>query len=184
MTDSEMLLLLKRNPEIGMNMLINEYSSLLYAVVKAKFNNSDYYSSDIEDCVSDTFVKFYVELDKYKPNKGSIRAYLCIIARSMAMDLARKRSTERKYAQQNEEETSGEEYFSVEADYLKEELVSEILREVSQLGYPDREIIIRKFYLSQTAEEIADALNVSIANVNVRAHRAIKRLRKKFGGEQ
>jgi len=184
MTDREMLNLLRQDPEIGMNMLINEYSPLLYSVVKAKLKDSDYYSSDIEECVSDTFVNFYVELDKYKPSKGSIKSYLCIMARSKAMDRVRKRNTEREYIKSTETDASDEEHFSVEADYLKAELVSEIMQEISLLGYPDREIIVRKFYLSQTAEEIAEALGMSVSNVNVRSHRAIKRLREKFGGKQ
>ena len=185
MRDEELLRLLKKDPERGMDILINEYSSLLYAVVKAKFQNGEYYSSDIEDCVSDTFTKFYLELDRYRLSKGSVASYLCVMARNRAIDVARKRGVELAHMR-HEDETlfQIDDMLLIGEELISEEIVSEIVSEISNLGYPDKEVIYRKFYLSQSSAQIAKALNISETNVNVRVHRVIKKLREKFGGKQ
>jgi len=72
----------------------------------------------------------------------------------------------------------------IEEELISEEIISEIVSEISNLGYPDKEVIYRKFYLSQSSAQIAKALNISETNVNVRVHRVIKKLREKFGGKQ
>jgi len=183
MKDKDLLWLLKKDPERGMSILMNEYSALIYSVVKAKLQFSDYYSSDIEDCVADTFIKFYTELKRYDLNMGSIRSYLCVIARNKAIDVLRRRSTEQEYLLKSTAFAEYDEPFSVDEEYLTNELVSEIVKTISQLGMPDGEIIFRKYYLSQSSKEIAEALSMSVSNVNVRIHRVIKELREKFGGK-
>ena len=65
---------------------------------------------------------------------------------------------------------------------LDAELISKIISEINMLSSPDKEIIYRKFYLSQSSSEIAKALSLSESNVNVRVYRVIKKLREKFGG--
>ena len=189
MNDAELLKLIKSDPEKGIGILMNEYTDLLYSVVKAKIHNTAYYSSDIEDCVSDAFVKFYFELGKFDPKLGSIRSYLCVIARNLAIDTVRKRNVEQERIKDILFDNpngafDGEEEFSVESEYLNSELVSEIMLEISTLDPTDREIVVRKFYLSQSSKEIAETIGMSVSNINVRIHRVLKKLREKFGGKR
>ena len=60
----------------------------------------------------------------------------------------------------------------------------ELMGAVKALGEPDCEIILRKFYLSQSSKEIAERLNMTVSNVDTRTHRAIKRLRNELGGNR
>ena len=182
MRDEELLLLLKKDPERGISALADEYGALLYSVVKAKLQNSEYYSSDIEDCVSDTIVKFYVDLGSYKPSRGSIASYLSVIARNKAIDVLRRRGIEKKYFEREEDIFLEDERFVVEEEMLDADLISKIISEINMLSSPDKEIIYRKFYLSQSSSEIAKALSLSESNVNVRVYRVIKKLREKVVG--
>ena len=91
MEDTKLLRLLHKDPNAGMEQLMNQYAGLVYAVVKGRLADSLYVSSDIEDCVADTFSEFYIDLQKYDPKKSSIRSYLCVLARNNATDLLRKR---------------------------------------------------------------------------------------------
>ena len=58
MEDNKLLRLLHKDPNAGMEQLMNQYTGLVYAVVKSKLDDSYYVSSDIEDCVADVFSKF------------------------------------------------------------------------------------------------------------------------------
>ena len=62
MEDKKLLRLLHKDPNAGMEQLLNQYTGLVYAVVKSKLDVSFYVSAELEDCVADVFSKFYTEL--------------------------------------------------------------------------------------------------------------------------
>jgi RNA polymerase sigma-70 factor (ECF subfamily) len=70
-----------------------------------------------------------------------------------------------------------------EDELAEHELRREVLDAVKSLGEPDSGIIFRKYYLGQSSKEIADALNLTVSNVDTRTHRALDKLRKIFGGK-
>ena len=94
MEDKKLLRLLHKDPNAGMEQLLNQYTGLVYAVVKSKLDGSYYVSSDLEDCVADVFSKFYAEFADYDPAMPSIKSYLCVIARNHAINVAKKRNLE------------------------------------------------------------------------------------------
>ena len=186
MDDIRLIRLLRRDPDAGMEKLMDMYSGLIYAVAKGKLNGSACISTDVEDVVADTFSEFYLQLDKFDPDMSSIRSYLCVMVRNNAIDLLRK-SREAKGAVRVDDE---EEVLQIADDYLIETaLVDEELRRetadaVEKLGEPDTEIIFRKFYLAQSSKEISERLGISVSNVDTRAHRAIAKLRIILGGKK
>ena len=71
----------------------------------------------------------------------------------------------------------------IESELEERELVREVLGAINALGEPDTSIIIRKYYLGESSAEIAKALDLTVSNVDTRAHRALNKLRNLFGGE-
>ena len=67
MTDAKMSELLHKDPNKGMNLLMNKYAGLIYATVKHVLAYSACNSSDIEDCVADTFSEFYLDFSSFDP---------------------------------------------------------------------------------------------------------------------
>ena len=67
-----------------------------------------------------------------------------------------------------------------ESELEDRELRRVVLDEVKSLGEPDREILLRKFYLGEPSKEIAVRLGLTTANVDTRTHRAVEKLRKKL----
>ena len=51
------------------------------------------------------------------------------------------------------------------------------------MGSPDAQILIRKYYFGQGSKEIAGELGLSVSDVDTRTHRAMEKLRNKFGGK-
>ena len=54
--DKKLLELIKKHPNEGMNLLMNEYGGLVFYVVQKRIPNN---INDVEECVSDVFIDFY-----------------------------------------------------------------------------------------------------------------------------
>lgn len=173
MRDDEILGLLRGNPEKGLKLLTKLYGGLVYAVVRRNLPGIS--DADIEACAADVFAEFYLELGKFDPSKGSLKAWLCVIARHNALDAARKN----KETLPLDEEILSEES-SVEGELENAELRRAVLDEVKSLPEPDREILLRKFYLGESSKEIAARLKMSVSNVDTRTSRAVEKLRKRL----
>ena len=183
MEDIKLLRLLHKDPNAGMEQLIDQYAGLVYAVVRGRLFESFCVSSDIEDCVADVFSDFYINLCAYDPKISSIKSYLCVLARRRAIDVFRKRVKQRGEVSTDDNDSFVQ--LAANGRELEEgALRREVLTAVKELGEPDTSIIIRKYYLGESSKQIADALELTVSNVDTRTHRALNKLRKMFGGEE
>ncbi len=185
MDDKSLLDLIKNDPSAGMDRLMNDYAGLVYATVRGRLAGSGCVSSDAEDCVADTFSEFYASVSKFDPERSSIKAYLCVMAKNNATDILRKRGRQARELSLDDEELFFEiaDESTPEGDLARREQRKRILEAVDALGDPDAAIIFRKYYYCQPSKEIGRALGLTAANVDTRAHRALNRLRKILGGE-
>lgn len=180
MTDHKLLQLIRTDRNKGIARLIREYSGLVFSVVRGILSDiCD--SSEIEDCVTDVFLKFQAGLDNFKP-EASIKTYLGIIARNTALNRSRNRLTRTS--------TDEDDFFAeipddgnIANEIAEKDLVERIFKEIADMGHPDSDIMFRKYYLGQSSKIVAEKLNMTVSNVDTRAHRAVKKLRERFKGE-
>lgn len=185
MKDEKLLEKLKSDPDHGMKALIDRYSGIVYSVVRARLYRGAFSEADIEDCVADTFSEFYLGLDGYDPARCGIKAWLCTIARNNAFDMLRKKRREAfTFPIDADDAPDVADSFSLEGDFIDMEERRAVAEAVLALGDPDREILMRKYYLGQSSKEIAERLKMTVSNVDTRAHRAVGRLKEMFGGEE
>ena len=186
MQDDELMNILKTDPNTGMTLLLTQYAGLIYSVVKHRLAGQNFCDADIEHCVADTFSEFYCDLDKLQTSAGSIRAWLCVIARNNAYDRLRRCKKEAGTLSLDAEGIAEpqDETFSVEEVLITREFREALLREIKALGEPDSTILLRKYYFSESSKEVAKRLNLTVSVVDTRAHRAIQKLRNLFGGER
>lgn len=176
MDDQSLLRLLRRDPEEGMKQVMERYSGLVYAVIRARLAEAPVYSTDADECAADTFLKFYAALPSFDPKKSSLATYLGVIARRTAANRARER-----YAAATDPD--GEDAMAdLTEDDAADRQAELVIREVRQLPPPDGDILFRKYYLGQSSAEIAAALGLTVSNIDTRTHRAIRRLKEKIGG--
>ena len=181
MEDALLLELLRCDRERGMAALMEQYAPLVRAVVRGKL--APFCPEEVEPCTADTFADFYLDLEKYDPARGSLRAWLCVMARHNALDCLRRRRREADHLSldgADAPQIPGD--FDLEGDLTDRALRTALLEAVTALGQPDREIMVRKYYLGQSSREIAAALGLTVSGVDTRAHRSIRKLRKRFGG--
>ena len=184
MQDDELINILKTDPNTGMTLLLKQYAGLVYSIARHKLAGQSFCDADIEHCVADTFSEFYCDLDKYDNAIGSIRSLLCVIARNNAFDcLRRYKKTAGTLSLDNETVAEPvDDHFSIEEELITREFRAELLQEIKSLGEPDCTILLRKYYFNESSKEIAATLALTVSTVDTRTHRAIHKLRNKFGG--
>lgn len=184
MNDSYLIKLLKKDAEQGLSELMKGYTGIVCYVIKSA--SPLFSAEDIEELASDVFFDFYRNIRKYDPKLGSIKTFLCVMAKHKALDLARKRARENSNVSIDDEETFLQfaDDFAVEEEFFGAEERRALFQEIAALGEPDSEIITRKFFLCESSKQIAERLSLTAANVDVRTHRALAKLREKIGGNE
>lgn len=181
MEDAVLLKTLRRNPDRGMEALMDQYAGLVDSVVRGKLRTPPFSGEDVEDCVAEVFLEFYDGLPRFDPARGSIRSWLCVIARNRAVDRVR-----RQYAAPDlvslDDAPLPSEGNSPEREIIRREDRDRLLRELQALEQVDREILFRKYYLAQPSRDISARMGLTVANIDTRAHRAIGKLRKRLEG--
>lgn len=163
MDDKELLRLLQRDADRGLEVALGLYGGLVKTIVARVLYN---FPQDAEECVSDVFLKLW----KYRRrlHGAPVRAWLIVAARNAAVDRWRRLSR------------------SMDVE-LSEEYASEVTVPEEKIGPligdmppPDREIFIRKYYFLETAAEIASAMGRTPDDVNQRLSRGRRRLREQL----
>ena len=178
MKDSELIELLRRDPSQGMRTLSAQYAGLICCVARMRLPESAFGSGEIEDVVADTLSAFYLSLDRYDPDRCSVKSYLCVMARNRAVDALR-----RSWIVSLPLDEDIDDGLDIADGVEEAELRERLIREIQALGEPDSAILIRKYYLGQGSKEIAADLGMTVSNVDTRTHRAIRKLKAIFRGE-
>lgn len=127
-------------------------------------------AEDAEECVSDVFLAAWNNIGQYDPEQASFRTWILILAKYKALDLRRK-------LQPGLGRTMSEEAFPVqsssntEQEILRREAAEELLHHIGQLQEPDRSLFLRRYYLYQSLDELAEAFDFTKKAVENRLYR-------------
>ncbi len=185
MQDIELLKEFEYDAEQALGYLIDQYADLVYSIINGKIASVGT-AEDVQECVSDVFLDFYRQVRKIDLEKGTIKAYLAIIAKRKGIDLYRKliRIASHSISLEEENEQHEDLKTNIERSVIEKEEREFLLQAMDSLGEPDREIFIRKYYMGQKTKEIAEALNLQDNTVDKKVSRGLKKLRILLGGVQ
>ncbi len=188
--DELMVDILKKNPEKGLKLIIDQYTGLIYTICHNKLKGVMSHE-DIEECVSDVFVDIYKQRDIIDLAKGSLRSYLCVISKRKAINLYNSMSLKKNIAAKNaiplEDDLLNkvqDENLTPEEIYIEYENRIEVAKAIRDLGEPDCEILVRKYFLMESSKKIAECFGMSANAVDIRVHRALKKLKTMLGGNE
>ena len=181
--ENEIFSLLIEKPEKGLEKLMKEYAAFVYTIVYGKLSGVCG-KQDIEECVSDIFYELYRTRESIDPEKGSIKAYIAVLSKRRAIDAFRK-------LQNGDNVISIDEFehdwiasdTDVETGAADRETGELLIQAIKALGFPDSQIMIRKYYFGQGAKDIARAMGLKENTVNKKVSRALAKLEKSLGGE-
>lgn len=88
MSDEKLLIIIRKNPDKGISKLIDLYGGAISTIChNFLYDCSEY---DVEEAISETFIKFWKNLDTFELNpKYTLKSYLYAIARNVARDKRR-----------------------------------------------------------------------------------------------
>lgn len=173
MSDEKVVGAIKHGNEEAINHVITKYSKLMWSIASSILHNvaSD---QDIEECVADVFVYLWKHPEKYDPQRGTLKVWLSVVARSQAIDKYRELS-------KNNAVPLDDTVFIEQTDICDGMVDSEtkrmLISAVRALGEPEQEILIRRYYYDQKPKEIAVALDMPVKQVENHLYRTKQKLR-------
>ncbi len=177
MKDEGLVKLILSDPDRGMRVLTGQYSGLICSVIRKYLSPSVFSDADIEDCAADTLSEAYFGINGFDISKCSLKTWLCMIAERNAKDMLR-RYYKTAGTVPLDEALCAEDSEHTEDKLLEESEKKALVSALRKLPPADREIIVRKFWLSQPSKQIAAEMRMSVSNVDTKTHRAISKLRK------
>lgn len=165
--ENTILKLLNENPEEGMSLLMEQYMGLLWSACRLYLDNPE----DIRECVQETFLDFYEHRNRFRTDKGTIKAYLYVIAKRKAIRAAGKNGKD-AWLLLDENLADGQD--------MEEQLLNRAALEqaLGRLKEQDSRMIRMKYYDGMTCEEIAHAMQLPLETVKKRQQRSLKKLRR------
>jgi RNA polymerase sigma-70 factor (ECF subfamily) len=133
---------------------------------------------DARDCVHDAILRLWRQGSGYRPERGSLRAFLAVCVRNEALSRSRKTSNRERIARSIAEPLD-------RADPSDAVVQRESMRAALQsLSEKQRESIELAYYRGLTHEEIARTLDEPVGTIKSRLSASLRRLRDAFAQER
>ncbi len=169
MTDSELLALYDDDPQKAVLVTSQTYYAYIFTIAADKLRG--FPREDAEEVADDVLVRFWRDHDKVDLSRGSVKAYICLLAQSLALN--RREQLTRGLGDLPLEDAAA----SAADDGLERRLLrKELLRRVSQLPDADRRAVMLRYFYGLPHREISERLGISEAAVRKKIERALKKL--------
>lgn len=176
MTDQEILIILKQNPEQGIHILMELYGGSIATICRNFLYDCS--ALDVEEAIADTFIRFWRNRDTFelKPNY-SLKSYLYAIARNVSRDLRRKQNKEDIFSMEELSlEIPSEYHLELEVERRQCEAILHTCLE--QMREPDKSVFLYRFFYGYKIKEIGEILSISAKQVENILYRGKEKLRK------
>ncbi|BDR59203.1 sigma-70 family RNA polymerase sigma factor [Xylocopilactobacillus apicola] len=169
MDDQQTAAAIKNRDESVFNELVNHYSKLLWAVAYSVLGKQTS-SSEVKELVTDVFWRFWQHPAKYDSTRGSLKNYLALMTKSMALNKLRD--------QNDPTETDDFILETIPAPQAKNDLVWQILfAALETLTEPTKRICFERFFMELKPAVISKNLNLSLTEVNNRLYQGKKKIK-------
>lgn len=173
MTDEAVISGIRSRDEKVISEIMVKYSRLLWRLVTAVLHNVGT-EQDAEECVADVFIHLWQEPDKFEPDRGSLKSWLCIVARSRAIDRYRT-LTRCSTVTLQDAMLAGR--MGLQDALQQAETRRELAEAVDALDALERDILLRRYFYEQKPKQIALALGLTVKQVDNYLYRSKKKLR-------
>lgn len=179
MQDRELTDLIGKDAEAGMKQLMKQYSGFVYTIVYSKLCRVCT-KEDAEECAADVFIEFYRSISSFDLSRGTVRGFLSIIARRVAIARFHTLTKNRPEIVSTDDGENPVDELRAEEDGIGSGQRRLLLDAVNSLGEPDSTLIMKKYFGGETARQIASELGMNGFTVDKRIRRALVKLRKKL----
>jgi RNA polymerase sigma-70 factor (ECF subfamily) len=171
-TGLELMRAFARKDPGAANELYDRFAPRVYGLGMVMLGNT----SQAEDLVQDTFVKLWRNANSYDPSRGSLDTWVLLIARSLAIDLIRRRVLEMRMlaseAQQEPAREPGPEDLAETQD-----LADRARLAMASLSAEQRAALELAYYGGKTSTEVAELEGIPVGTAKTRIRTALVKLR-------
>jgi len=175
--DNNLIVQLKNKNSMALEYAIDTYGKLIYKVIYNVLNAlAD--KSCIQECASDVFTAVWYNIQAFNPDKATFKTWITAIAKYKAIDYKKKYI--KNYNLLELKDSLSKDIDNVEKLLIQRENKEELLSAIKELGKPDCEIFIRRYFLDEPIEYIANCLSLTRQAVDNRLWRGRKKLKDSF----
>ncbi|MGX4598320.1 sigma-70 family RNA polymerase sigma factor [Faecalimicrobium sp. JNUCC 81] len=169
MQDKLIIKYIKKKNQKGMEILIDKYNALLTSIVRFHLGTLINYE---EECVSDTLLAIWDNIDGFEKDKNSFKNWICAIAKYKAIDY------KRKYLNKIETSSLDEQTYYIDKNLLQIEIQEELNETLDFLSEEDEEIFRRYYLEDESVVDIANNKKLAISSVHSKLSRGRSKIRK------
>lgn len=175
--DSSLIVQLRRKNPKAMDFLVDNYSNLVFSVVRNVLNPGFNYQY-VEECVYEVFWSVWNNMDSFDESKGEFKNWIAAVAKYKAIDYRRKFFRQINVESIDEYNLAGS--VSTEDLVIAKENREELIKAIKSMKDDDREIFVRRYFLGEDIESIARTLGVNRNLVDKRLSRGRRVLKEKI----
>lgn len=176
-SDIELIHSLRSGSKQALGILYDRYGSLVYTIALKILKQP----SDAEDLTQDIFLNFW-KREKFDPNRATLSVYICMMARSRALNRLASHGSYQRSLQRLQ--WSFSEDRSTATPLEKASLVEQqeaVQRALAQLSDRQRQILEMNFYQGLSHSQIAQQLDMPLGTVKTKARQGLMELRQQLG---
>ena len=175
MSGEELMEAIARREEPALAELMTRFGPLLQYVMRPILPDE----REREECLADVSLLIWEKADRFQPERGSLNAWLTVIARNTALNRARKAARPEEPLREDLTADAGGPQEALERRERQEKLAAML----KNLSGTERQLVLRKYYYCQPTAQIAAELGLTERAVEGRLRRIRKRLKNWWGGD-
>lgn len=152
--------------------LIENYSKLLYVVALSILGKTAQ-KEDVEELVSDVFLRYWQNQSNYDPQRGSQKNYLVLLTKSMSLNQLKKRK--RVFLPINDFPLE-----ELKEEKSKTDIWDTFFQALLLLDEPTREICLERYFYELKPKIIAKNMNLTTKEVKNRLYQGKKKIRREM----
>ncbi|MBX9853177.1 MAG: sigma-70 family RNA polymerase sigma factor [Cytophagaceae bacterium] len=171
MSEKNLISLLKKKDQRGIEYLYDNYSSALYGVILRIVKSE----AIAEEVLQDSFVKIWEKIDMYDESKGRLYTWILNLTRNLALDKLRSKD----FKKQNKTDDISSFVSIKDSTDINPEFIG--VKEVLNLLSPEQKQLIDLMYFKGYSQsEIAEEFGIPLGTIKTRVRAAMTKLRGLF----
>jgi RNA polymerase sigma-70 factor, ECF subfamily len=166
-----LLELLQKRDNQGFSILYDRYSTALYGIIFKIVRDE----AEAENLLQDTFVKIWKNIEKYKPEKGTLFTWMLNIARNTALDFLRSKGFLQQAKNQELENSVHTQIAFSETPSIEAIGLFDLVKRLEPTYQQAIELVYCNGY---THEEAAEQLTIPLGTLKTRVRIGIRELKK------
>jgi RNA polymerase sigma-70 factor, ECF subfamily len=168
-SDSDLIAQVARGEQAAMAHVYDRYSSIVYSVALRVLGDT----GNAEDVMQEVFLALWRNPNAYQAARGTLAAWLAVIARNRAIDQVRRRRDT-----QDVDEMPLAVHHNLENEAVRGELIGRVRLSLETMPAEQRSALELAYFKGMTHTQIAASTQLPLGTVKTRIRSALQALRK------